>query len=575
MSGGFRGDKSVSENINVQIAGVGVYMPPQIRVNDDLNYETFGVERMWIRAGGYKAHRVADSCDTTVSMAVEAADGALRMASMPAEQLDLVIFVNSTFDADCVMPAGAPRIAADLGATQALAFTMKETCYGFILAMDQAARMIQSGLYQNVLITTAEIFSRHVDPSSKLNIKLSLSMGDGAGAVVLKAAPGGEAGLLGSFVETRGDLSGDMAMQTKMVYTMQEGMKHGIFYGFRKSRDNRRDSRNKNALEKEFDNIKDITLAKLPLAVDRALGRAGLDRRQIDLFVLHQPNRVFHDEWCERIGMTRDRVVDTLEQYGNISNCNIPVNLSEALRQGKVKAGQTLCLAAIGEGTGYGAQVWRWTEPVEGRPFSPQSEVQHRDDPKRQLVSMDRFGLEELKNGFVKPGRREKLRWEEAYGESVNVHGHARSVPVEKAWEFLTDPANLEDWSTGVRGLKPMGEWRGRRRFYADHMLNPGGCIYLLHELHPESRTLDMWIGHDPEDIWMRFRIRVHDAEAVMGQPGSVITWTCFAHANHNRNSVLLEGFRLMPVAHQCELENLLKVLTHKYAPSLEVKSGD
>lgn len=556
----------MSNRIQVHITGIGSYLPRKVVINDDYNYRAVGVEPMWLQFSGYKSRRVADVHDTTVSMAAEAGAMAVAMAGIDPGEIDLLLFANATFDNQSVVPAGAPKVAAQLGAKRALAYSIKEACHGFVLALDQAARLIEAGVYRHVLVVTAETFTRSIDGSSNLSMKLGLSMGDGGGAILLSAGPDDVPGLLGSFAETNGELAGSVALQAKTVYSLADGAKAGIYFGFNKSKDDRRDSRNRDSLDEEFQNLKELTLSILPKSVNSALERAGLKTHQIDRFIFHQPNRVFLEEWRDRLGIPKDKMFDTLELFGNVSNSTLPITLCEAVRQGIIGQGDTFCLASMGEGVGYGAQIWKWTADPGRVPMpQPERSIVRDAQLRKNLVNVERHSGEELRDGYIRPGLRERLSWDEAYGRFVNVHGFAEGVDPEAAWQYVSNIKSLEEWTMSVRNIEPMGEWQGRKRYRAEDSLAPGGVIYFLEKKVPEGRTVQWWVGHSPEDIWMSYCMRVLDGRAVLGRPGAVITWVNFAHANFERNEILCQGFRLMPLAHGLERDNLIKILESRH----------
>ncbi len=170
---------------------------------------------------------------------------------------------------------------------------------------------------------------------------------------------------------------------------------------------------------------------------------------------------------------------------------------------------------------------------------------------------------------MIEAGYEPEIDWAEAYGDFVDVHAYVPYIPgvtVEQAWQYIQDIRNLEDWTMSVRNLQPMGTWEGRTRYVAEERLPPGGNIYFLEEKNPESHTVDWWVGHSPEDIWMRYYMRVLDAEEVIGKPGVVITWVNFGHENFKRNPDLQQGFLMMKVAHGLERDNLSQVLAYRAA---------
>jgi hypothetical protein len=182
------------------------------------------------------------------------------------------------------------------------------------------------------------------------------------------------------------------------------------------------------------------------------------------------------------------------------------------------------------------------------------------------VVSVDTVPRAQLLQ-MIHGGYQEEIDWADAYGDFVDVHAYVPYVPgvtVDQAWEYIQDIRNLEDWTMSVRNLQPMGTLDGRTRYVAEERLPPGGNIYFLEEKDPVSRTVDWWVGHDPEDIWMRYYMRVLDAEEVIGKPGVVITWVNFGHENFKRNPDLQQGFLMMKIAHGLERDNLAQVLAYR-----------
>jgi hypothetical protein len=158
-------------------------------------------------------------------------------------------------------------------------------------------------------------------------------------------------------------------------------------------------------------------------------------------------------------------------------------------------------------------------------------------------------------------GYQEEIPWEEAFGEFVDVDAYIPNLTVDETYEYFQDIYNLEEWTISVRNVQPMGELNGKNRYIADEAMPPGGNIYLLEEKHPETHTVDWWVGHSPDNIWMHYYIRVLDAQEYIGRPGVLLTWVNFGHANFEADPVLMQGFLMMRIAHAAERDNMVKIL--------------
>lgn len=181
------------------------------------------------------------------------------------------------------------------------------------------------------------------------------------------------------------------------------------------------------------------------------------------------------------------------------------------------------------------------------------------------LVSVDTYPEPQLWE-IIEAGFTDGFTWEEAYGTYVDVNAYVPGVNVEDAWEYVHDIHHLEEWTISVRNLAPMADLDGRTRYSAFEAMPGGGDIYFLEEKDHETHTVDWWVGHSPEDIWMRYYVRVLDAEEVLGRPGIVLTWVNFGHANFDRDPNLKMGFLAMKIAHAIERDNLGKILQWRAA---------
>ncbi|HEY3354689.1 MAG TPA: hypothetical protein VGQ83_15660 [Polyangia bacterium] len=181
------------------------------------------------------------------------------------------------------------------------------------------------------------------------------------------------------------------------------------------------------------------------------------------------------------------------------------------------------------------------------------------------LVSVDTVQRTELLDQ-IHAGYTDQLTWEDAYTSYVDVHGYVPNVTADFAWNYVQDIYNLQEWTISVRNVQPMSDWQGRTRYAATEAMPPGGYDYFLERKDPESRTIDWWVGKAPEDIWMRYSIRIVDAQEVLGKPGIVITWVNFGHEKFLLDPMLHQGFLMMKIAHGIERDNLGKILQWRAA---------
>lgn len=179
------------------------------------------------------------------------------------------------------------------------------------------------------------------------------------------------------------------------------------------------------------------------------------------------------------------------------------------------------------------------------------------------IVSVDTYNPAEL-NRLIRAGYSSSISWADAYSNFVDVPAYIPNVGVEQAWAYIQDIFALQEWTMSVRNVKPMPDFSGRKRHSADDLLSPGGKIYFLEKKDAASYTVDWWVGHSPEDIWMRYCMRVSDAKPIVGKPGVLLTWVNFGHDNFNRDPILLQGFLMMKIAHGIERDNMVKILQYR-----------
>ncbi|MBW4679044.1 MAG: ketoacyl-ACP synthase III [Microcoleus vaginatus WJT46-NPBG5] len=294
----------------------------------------------WISARtGIRARHLADTQESLCDLATEASRQAIAMAGISPAEIDLIILATSSAD-DLFGTAG--KIQAQLGALQAVAFDMTAACSGFIFGLVTASQFIRTGVYKNVLLIGADILSRWVNWSDR---RTCILFGDGAGAVILQADERDR--LLG--FELRSDGTQNSSLQ--LAYEPQpQALLEGITIA-------------KGTYQPITMNGQDIyrfAVRKVPEVIEKALHRANLGVEQIDWLLLHQANQRILDAVAERLKIPPQKIISNLENYGNTSAASIPLALDEAVREGKIKAGDIIASAGFGAGLSWGATIFEW-----------------------------------------------------------------------------------------------------------------------------------------------------------------------------------------------------------------------
>ncbi len=317
------------------VKGVGHYLPARTVENSEFE-ATLDTTDEWIRTrSGIERRHFAAEGETTSDLATHAANAALADAGLTGADIDAIILATST--ADNTFPSAATMVQAKIGNTTGYAFDIQAVCAGFVFALSQANALILSGQASRVLVIGAETFSRIMDWTDRGTCVL---FGDGAGALILEAAPGNgdsaDRGILATDLNSDGryrDLlyvDGGVATQNTGVLRMQgkEVFRHAV--------------------------------EKLAQTAHTALDKVGLSADDVDWVVPHQANIRIIQSTAKKLGVGMDRVVVTVQDHGNTSAASIPLALSVGVANGKIKRGDLVVTEAIGGGLAWGAVVLRW-----------------------------------------------------------------------------------------------------------------------------------------------------------------------------------------------------------------------
>jgi 3-oxoacyl-[acyl-carrier-protein] synthase III len=316
------------------LAGIGGYLPERLVTNDELA-QRMETSDAWIQERtGIRQRHIAGPHETATFMGAQAARAALAQADADPAEVGAVIVATST--PDQAFPATAVRVQAELGLPGGFGFDLAAACSGFVYGLSVADAMIRSGQVRSALIIGSEVYSRILDWNDRTTCVL---FGDGAGAVLLRASesPADEGrGVLSTHLHAQGSLGDILYVDGAVGRPDRPG--HLVMNGREVFRH---------------------AVTKLAAAVDEALEKNGLTQKDVDWLVPHQANRRIIDAMGRKLGLPPERVVVTVDRHANTSAASIPLALSEASRDGRLKRGDLVLMEALGGGLTWGSALVR------------------------------------------------------------------------------------------------------------------------------------------------------------------------------------------------------------------------
>ena len=325
--------------IRARITGTGSYVPDKILTNLDIE-KFLDTNDEWIRArtGICERHIAADG-ENTSDLATKAAERAMEMAGVKAEDIDLIVV--GTITGDYPWPATACVVQANLGAKNAGAFDVSAACSGFIYALSCAIDRIEAGRCKKALVIGAEVLSRIINWEDR---NTCILFGDAAGAVVVEAGEG-ERGILSTHLHADGT-------QLELLYQPGFGTKNLPSVEALE---------NKNYfLEMQGNEVFKVAVRSMASVAKIALEANNMTAEDVDLFIPHQANIRILNATAKKIGLRDDQVYINVERFGNTSGATIPLALDEANRAGRLKEGDIILLDAFGGGFTWAATLLRW-----------------------------------------------------------------------------------------------------------------------------------------------------------------------------------------------------------------------
>jgi len=325
--------------MRAKITGTGFAVPEKILTNADLEKMVDTSDEWIIARTGIKNRYIASEGEYTSTFATRAAEKAMAMAGVTAEEIDLLIVATVT--PDFPFPSTACIVQNNLKALKAVAFDISAACTGFLYALSIVDKFIRTGSIQKALVIGAEVLSRVVDWTDRNTCCL---FGDGSGAVVVESVTE-ETGIMSTHIHSDGSYwqllhqPGVGNRNPASVKVLEERLAY---------------------INMQGNEVFKLAVRGMEEAALEALSANNLTTAAIDLFIPHQANRRIIDAIGKRLGLNEEQLYVNLENYGNTSSASIPIALDEVIRSGRVKEGDILLLDAFGAGLTWGATLIRW-----------------------------------------------------------------------------------------------------------------------------------------------------------------------------------------------------------------------
>jgi 3-oxoacyl-[acyl-carrier-protein] synthase III len=345
-----------------KIAGIGMYVPPNVITNNDLlkYMDTSGEwiqERTGIKERRY-AHRTEE---TTTTMGVEAAKIAIERAGLTPQDIDFIVF--ATICPDYYFPGCGVLLQRAMKMKEIGALDIRNQCSGFVYALSVGDQFIKSGMYKNILVVGSDKHSFGLDFSTR-GRNVSVIFGDGAGAVVLQPTNDDNRGVLSTHLHSDGESAEILAMfnpgthanhWTKEKLAEFDEAEIGEMFMSHAMIDNAQLFPNMDgpAVFKK-------AVEKFPEVIMEALNKNGLQTTDIKVLIPHQANLRISQFVQKKLKLSDEQVYNNIQNYGNTTSASIPIALCEVWEQEKIKAGDLVCLAAFGSGFTWASALLRW-----------------------------------------------------------------------------------------------------------------------------------------------------------------------------------------------------------------------
>ena len=314
------------------VRGVGGYLPERVMSNDEMSRLVDTSDEWIVQRTGIRERHIAAEGELTSDLAVAAARKALAAAGLDVADIDLVIVATTT--PDMTFPATAAIVQQKLGMRHGAAFDLQAVCSGFVYGVATADSYLKNGMARRALVIGAETFSRIIDWNDRTTCVL---FGDGAGAAVLELGTDGDRGVLASSLRSDGAHWNKLYTDGGPSSTMTTG-----------------------AVRMEGKEVFKHAVGMITDVVHSVFDKTGYGVDDLDWFVPHQANKRIIDGAGNKLGIAPEKVILTVDRHANTSAASVPLALSVAVQDGRIKPGDLVMLEAMGGGFTWGASLIRW-----------------------------------------------------------------------------------------------------------------------------------------------------------------------------------------------------------------------
>ncbi|MCT7904780.1 3-oxoacyl-[acyl-carrier-protein] synthase 3 [Candidatus Ornithobacterium hominis] len=335
---------------NSIISGVGHYVPQNVVTNDDLS-KIMETNDAWItERTGIKERRHVDpeKKETTSDLGYQAALEAIKDAGVDKTEIDFIIF--ATLSPDLYFPGSGVLLQQKLELDTIGSLDVRNQCTGFVYALATADAFIKAGKYKNILVVGAEVHSFALDMTTR-GRGVSVIFGDGAGAVVLSASEEANRGIIATNLHSEGKYAEELMMAFP-----------GPKYGWIESLIDAAEKENTHLIYPYMNGnfVFKHAVARFSESIVEVLKDSGYTREDLDLFIPHQANLRISQFIQKQLNLPDEKVFNNIQKYGNTTAASIPIALSEAKQQGRVKVNDLVCLTAFGSGFTWGSVLLRF-----------------------------------------------------------------------------------------------------------------------------------------------------------------------------------------------------------------------
>jgi 3-oxoacyl-[acyl-carrier-protein] synthase-3 len=327
---------TASASLQVSISGLGCNVPERVVTNEELATFVDTSDEWIVERTGIRQRHMAAQSEALSDIALPACRDALAQAGLEGKDIDLLIVATVT--PDMAFPSTGAIIADRLGATDAAAYDLSAGCTGFMYALAQGYGMVAGGLAKRALVVGGDLLSKILDWEDRATLVL---FGDGAGAVVIEAAP--ERGFLGFELGADGAGGANLWLPGSGSRHFDEPEKYVKMNGRE---------------------VFKFATRILVQSAEELLEKCGVSIDDVDLYIPHQANMRIIDHATRKLGVPSERVVINVDRYGNTSSGSIPLALADAAADGRLQPGRLVLMTGMGAGLTWGSALMRWTKEM-------------------------------------------------------------------------------------------------------------------------------------------------------------------------------------------------------------------